>query len=186
MSKNHRHNSNNSQPDNEHTPMENTPAVREALVHVPPAPPKQAEVSMNKKSLPGVTSHPIQTELVAFAQALSVKTPVDGRWQFGLLELIRNTVNMADSAASERQWNAILSFFNKSKGSLMGESHILRPASNWPGSDIEFSLYRRMVYLICETADPATRRKAITSISLGKVTESLSEEARNRVVGFYA
>ena len=143
-------------------------------------PPQQAP---NRTSPP---MSPVLAELVAYGQALSLKTPVEGRWQYGLFELIKGIINTADSEVSERNWNAMLGFFFKSKGGLMTEMHILRPSANWPGSDTEFSLFRRLVWLICETSDPATRRKNTRNMNFNKLTEHMTEQARNRLIGFYS
>lgn len=140
------------------------------------------------QSLPSTSAPkmlPIQSELVAFSQVLNVNKPVDGRWQYSLFELFRATIENPNQEVFERHWGAILMFFHRSKGSLFSEMHILRPSDGWQGSEMEFSLFRRLVHVIVETSDPATRSQAVRRIDMTRATESLTEDGRNRLISYY-
>ena len=56
---------------------------------------------------------------------------------------------------------------------------------NWPGSDNDFSLYRRLIHVITETAAPETRRQAAKRINWSLATTHLSETGRNRLISYY-
>lgn len=127
----------------------------------------------------------VQTDLLNLSQALTPNKPVEGRWQYSLLELIRSSIEKEQPEGFDRVWNAILMFFHRSKGTLFSELHILRMGDNWPGSENDFSLYRRMIHVITETADPETRYQAAKRINLALATTHLNEAGRNRLISYY-
>lgn len=156
------------------------PSVPVYIAAPTPAPQPEAIVTTSTSKM-----LPIQSELVAFSQALSLKKPVEGRWQYNLLQLIRNAIENPDQEVFQKNWIAILAFFHRSKGTLFSDSHILRPSEEWPGSEADFSLFRRLIHVITQTADPVTRRKETVRIDLGRATSGLSADASNRLIGFY-
>lgn len=164
------------------TPMVYTPKQDSAPVALKPVSPTNQVPEVNP---PASKMLPVQTELLTMSQALSPNKPVDGRWQYSLLELIRSSIEKEQPEGFDRVWNAILMFFHRSKGSLFSELHILRMGDNWPGSENDFSLYRRMIHVITETADPETRQQAAKRINLAMATTHLSEVGRNRLISYY-
>lgn len=128
---------------------------------------------------------PIQTELLTLSQMLSVNKPVEGRWQHTLLELLRGVIEKEQPEGFERVWGAVLMFFHRTKGTLFSELHILRMGDNWPGSENDFTVYRRLIHVITETANPETRQEAAKRINMAMATTYLSETGRNRLISYY-
>lgn len=164
------------------TPMVQIPKQEPAPLALKTPPTTNQEKTMNT---PPVKMLPVQTELLALSHKLSPTKPVDGRWQYSLFELIRNTIEKEQPEGFDRVWSSILMFFHRSKGSLFSETHILRMGDNWPGSENDFSLYRRMIHVITQTANPETRMREAALINMSLATTHLSEEGRNRVISFY-
>lgn len=128
----------------------------------------------------------VQNDLLLLSLSLNHKKPMDGIWQHSLLQLLRNCVESPEHANDfTKNWTAILNFFHQAKGTPMVETHILAPGGNWPGSDTDFAVYRRLVYLITATAEPSMRRNIDRHINLNQATQHLSEEGRNRIISYY-
>ena len=128
----------------------------------------------------------VQADLVALSQSLSLHEAVKGRWQYSLYTIFCGVIANKDSSVFITQWVQVLDFFLKAKDGLMTPMHILHPAGDWPGSEQDFSKYRRMVYLVCETAHPGTRLKNVALINLNKVTEGFTASESNNLISFYA
>lgn len=127
----------------------------------------------------------IQSDLVALAQALDPKKPVEPRWQYSLFQLFRNVIEKEDGTEFYKEWTAVLNFFQTSKGTAFSDMYMLRFSDDWPGSEVEFALFRRLVHIASATSDPQTRRKAAAAINMTRATEGLLEDARNRLIGYY-
>ena len=160
-----------------HHPKQDTPAVLSKTI------PSINQVQNVNQPTPKML--PVQTELLTLSQALNPNKPVDGRWQYTLLDLIRSSIEKEQPEGFDKVWNAILMFFHRSKGTVFSELHILRMGDNWPGSDNDFSLYRRLIHVITETAAPETRRQVVKRINLSLATTHLSETGRNRLISYY-
>lgn len=127
----------------------------------------------------------VESELMALYTQLDTHKPVGGRWEFSLLLLLRGVLESGAEDVFQTEWSTVLAFFNKSKGGLFDVGHILRFGEGWPGSEMEFSLYRRLIWLCSETAAPATRKSNAKNVNLTKAVEGLSSLAVNRIVGYY-
>lgn len=127
----------------------------------------------------------VDRELMALYNQLSPIRQVDGRWQYSLLTLLKSVLQTPSQEMFEKEWTAVLGFFNKNRGGIFGVGHIMRFGDNWPGSEIEFTLYRRLIWLCCETCNPQTRATAVKTINLTRSGEGLSDMCVNRIVGYY-
>lgn len=127
----------------------------------------------------------VETELLTLYNLLSHKTPVKGPWQYNLLSLMRSILDNAEHEVFHREWGALLGFFDKSRGGLFDIGHILRFGEGWPGSEMDFSLYRRLVWVCAETCDHRTRKRNAKNITFTRVFEGLSDAASNRIIGYY-
>lgn len=127
----------------------------------------------------------VESELTALYNQLRHDKPVDGPWQYTLLTFFKGVLSTSDQEVFEREWNAVLGFFNKNRGGLFDVGHILRYGDNWPGSEVEFALYRRLVWVCSETANPLNRRATGSKLHLVRAGEGLSDSAVNRLVSFY-
>lgn len=133
-----------------------------------------------------VTMLPIESELTALVRDINPKQPVQPRWQYTLFNMMKSILETQDNAEFHQQWSALLNFYHAAKGSAFSDMYILRFSDEWPGSDSEFSMFRRLVHIVSQTSDPQTRRKSATMINFSRATEGLGEDAGNRLIGFYA
>lgn len=163
-------------------PMVYTPKQEAAPIAIKTIPPT-TQVNTVNTSTPKMI--PVQTELLKLSQMLIVGKPVDGRWQYTLLELLRGVIEKEQPEGFGRVWSAVLMFFHRSKGTLFSELHILRMGDNWPGSENDFTVYRRLIHVITETANPETRQEAAMRINMAMATTYLSETGRNRLISYY-
>ena len=163
-------------------PMVYTPKQEAAPIALKTIPPT-TQVNTVNTSTPKMI--PVQTELLTLSQMLIVGKPVDGRWQYTLLELLRGVIEKEQPEGFDRVWGAVLMFFHRSKGTLFSELHILRMGDNWPGSENDFTVYRRLIHVITETASPETRQEAAKRINMAMATSHLSETGRNRLISYY-
>ncbi len=131
----------------------------------------------------------IELELTSYAEAMDKAKAIDpeegGRWQYSLFTTIRNTLNNKSQEEFNKEWNTMLLFFNKNKASIFNENFMFRFPEQWPGSANEFTIFRRIVYTIIQTADPKARKKAIAEINLDMVTTGLTEAQRSNLLNFY-
>lgn len=149
---------------------------------VTPTPTTTPVISQPQK----VTMLPIQSELTALAQDINPKLPVQPRWQYTLFNLMKSVLETQDNSEFHQQWSALLNFYHAAKGTAFSDMYILRFSDEWPGSDSEFSLFRRLVHVVSQTSEPQTRRKSAVMINFSRATEGLGEDAGNRLIGFYA
>lgn len=163
-------------------PMVYTPKQEAAPIAIKTIPPT-TQVNTVNTSTPKMI--PVQTELLTLSQMLIVGKPVDGRWQYTLLELLRGVIEKEQPEGFDRVWGAVLMFFHRSKSTLFSELHILRMGDNWPGSENDFTVYRRLIHVITETANPETRQEAAKRINMAMATTHLSETGRNRLISYY-
>lgn len=131
----------------------------------------------------------VELELSQYAEAMDKQKVINpeegGRWQYSLFTNIRAVLNANTQEDFNKEWNTILNFFNKNKDGVFNERFIFRFPEYWPGSAIEFVTFRRLVFVILETANVQTRKKKISDINLELVTENLTEAQKTRLVNFY-
>jgi hypothetical protein len=147
---------------------------------------KVTETSVAEKSTP---SNELESYLINFIETTSVEailTPEEiARAQFGLFNKIKSIFSSRDQEDFNKKFKAVLSFFNKSDDKELSLNFIFRHPYAWPGSKTEYDIFRRMIYLIVETANPKNRKKALEGISLEKVSEGLSQKEKEMLVNFY-
>lgn len=162
------------------------PEVTEAPVQakpeptVKPTPTKQGNMDVYK----------VESELTSYMEAMlpsaAVNPEVGGKWQFSLLTLIKGILQTPEQDAFNVKWGTLLSFFHKYEKELFNMNYAFRFPQNWPGSDAEFTLFRRVVMLAIMTADPKTRKKEIKAMAnLDAVTSVMSEDQKARLLSFY-
>ena len=131
----------------------------------------------------------VELELIGYAEAMDKKNSMvpeaGGKWQYSLFKAIKSIFNAATQEAFNNEFNTILSFFNKNKDGIFNEKFIFRFPENWPGSPNEYTQNRRLIYLIIQTADPKTRRKALDEINMEMIAEGLTEAQRGMLFNFY-
>lgn len=131
----------------------------------------------------------VEFELNNYAEAMKPSNPIDpeegGRWQYSLFAAIKSILSSKSQEDFMKEWNTLLNYFNKNKDGIFNENFIFRFPETWPGSANEYTLSRRILYTIIQTADPKTRRKAIAEINLALVTEGMTEDQKNKFLAFY-
>lgn len=129
----------------------------------------------------------LEKKLVIYVEGMNKKQDVHaiGKIQHGLFLTLRGLLNKEDPEDFRKSWNALLSFANKNKEAAFNTDNAFRAAEAWPSSALEFTLFRRLMWVIMETANVKTRREAIKAISLKSLTEGLKEKERNNLLNFY-
>lgn len=131
----------------------------------------------------------IENSLASYAEAMDRKNSIvpeeGGRWQYSLYTTIKSILNTTNSEDFTKEWSTLLHFFNKNKDGIFNENFIFRFPEQWPGSTTEFTIFRRIVYMVIQTADPKERKKALASINMAMVVEGLNEDAKNKIFSFY-
>lgn len=167
---------------------EEQPIVEEPVVTASAQDPVAEPVRKDKKGFTPV--YKVELNLVSYTEAMDTSKPIDpeegGKWQYNLYHTIMAVLNTEGQADFNQEWNTVLQHFFKNKDGIFNENHIYRFPHYWTGSASEFVIFRRIVFLIISTADPATRRKELSFIKLDVATEGLTEAQRNRLINFYA
>jgi hypothetical protein len=131
----------------------------------------------------------IELELSSYSEAMDKSKAINpeegGKWQYSLFTTIRNTLSNKSQEEFNKEWNTLLLFFNKNKEGIFNEHFIFRFPEQWPGSSNEFSIFRRILFTIIQTADPKNRKKNLSEINLELVTTGLTEVQRNNILNFY-
>lgn len=131
----------------------------------------------------------VELELNNYAEAMdrkkAINPEVGGKWQFSLYQFIKTLLNSPNQEEFNKEWTTLLNFFAKNKDGIFNEQYLFRFPEHWPGSPVEYATFRRVLFTIIETTDPKTRRKAVTTLDLTKVTEGLTEAQKQRLFNFY-
>lgn len=175
---------------NEVTQTEQTEQVekKEEVTEVPQV--KEEEKVVSKTKTEGFTPvYKVELDLNSYAEAMDKKKAIvpeeGGKWQYSLYTTVKSILNAKTQEEFNAEWNTLLLFFNKNKEGIFNEKFIYRFPEQWPGSNNEFTSFRRIVYLIIQTADPKARKKGMAEINMTLVTEGLNEAQRNRLLAFY-
>lgn len=131
----------------------------------------------------------VELDLNNYAEAMDKSKAINpeegGRWQYHLFTTIKSILNASDQETFNKEWNTVLNFFNKNKDGIFNESFIFRFPQNWPGSPQEFTMHRRVIYTLIQTANPKTRAKSLQDINMSMVTEGMTQTQRNHLNAFY-
>ena len=155
-----------------------------------PSPDKKVSHQSSTQKPEGFTPvFKIELDLNNYAEAMDKTKAINpeegGRWQYSLFNTIKSILNVPDQETFNKEWNTVLNYFNKNKDGIFNENFIFRFPQNWPGSPQEFTMHRRIVYTLIQTANPKTRNKVIADINMSMVTEGMTEKQRNHLNAFY-
>ena len=155
-----------------------------------PSPDKKVSHQSSTQKPEGFTPvFKIELDLNNYAEAMDKTKAINpeegGRWQYNLFNTIKSILNTADQETFNKEWTTLLNYFNKNKDGIFNENFIFRFPQNWPGSPQEFTMHRRIVYTLIQTANPKTRNKTIAEINMSMVTEGMTEKQRNHLNAFY-
>lgn len=131
----------------------------------------------------------VQLDLNNYAEAMDKKKSIvpeeGGKWQYSLFNTIKGVLNAKDQEEFNKEWNTALVFFHQNKDGIFNENFIFRFPAEWPGSQTEFTIFRRIVYVMLQTANAKTRKAALKDINLGMAVEGLTEAQRTKLLNFY-
>ena len=165
-------------------------AAAPAAPEVPTVPAVKEELKAKSKTEKGFTPvYKVEIDLISYAEAMDNKKSIvpeeGGKWQYSLYNTIKSVLGAKNQEDFNKEFNTILAFFLKNKDGVFNEKWIFRFPEQWPGSPNEFNFFRRIVYLIIQTADPKGRKKALEDINMEIVTQGLPENQRNMLFNFY-
>jgi hypothetical protein len=106
------------------------------------------------------------------------------KWDYALYKLFMGILSEPSQELFNKKWGTVLRFFDKNSAVLNGYN-ISRYPGNWPGSNDEFVNYRRLAFLVIETANVGTRKQALKSISLDKLFSGITQQQSAKLVAFY-
>lgn len=151
-----------------------------------PAQAKPQSKNLNKES--NVVA--IEQQLISYVEEVKPSkalSPVTiGQWQKSLYQLLISVLSNQDPAVFRREWNTILNVANKNREGVFHENYIFRAPQHWGLSDQEATLFRRILSVILETANPENRQGLTNRVLLERATQGMTEVAKNNFLNFYA
>jgi len=116
---------------------------------------------------------------------LPVSSEVGARNQHSLWKLFESVIETAPETEFKKLWSVILAFFNADKSGVFGERYVYRFADQWVWSIDELNSMQRILNLVINTKNPATRALDVKRISIAKTVEGFSEKAKERLNNYY-
>jgi hypothetical protein len=168
-----------------------TEQKKEEAVQAPvPQKPVEAPAPTPKTQQEGFTPvYKVQLDLASYAEAMDNKKSIvpeeGGKWQYSLFTTLKATLNAKDQDTFNKEWNTALQFFHQNKDGIFNENFIFRFPEQWPGSSTEFTSFRRIVYMMIQTANAKTRKTALRDINMELVVEGLNQAQRTKFLNFY-
>lgn len=151
-----------------------------------PAQAKPQSKNLNKES--NVVA--IEQQLISYVEEVKPSkalSPVTiGQWQKSLYQLLISVLGNQDPAVFRREWNTVLNVANKNREGVFHENYIFRAPQHWGLSDQEATLFRRILSVILETANPENRQGLTNRVLLERATQGMTEVAKNNFLNFYA
>lgn len=105
---------------------------------------------------------------------------------YSLFKFLISIINSESQVEFNKKWNSLLYLVNQYKDDTFALHLINRFPAQWPGTDNEFTLYKRLTFIILESADPSTRRKQVANINLDILTQGLTENQKAKLIAFYS
>ena len=160
------------------------PASPEAKKAPAAAPVAQAQATSSQN----VTK--VEQQLVSYMDGMTpfiaLDPKVGGQYQNFLFNTLRTVLNNQDQDQFRREWITILNVFNKNKEGVFHENYIMRFPQHWNLSDSEGALFRRLIAVIIQTANPDNRASFGSNVRLDTVVEGLNATQKNNFLNFYA
>ena len=166
-----------------------TPVVETKPAEVVKADAEQPKASATQTQKGFKPVYKVELELTGYAEAMDKKNTMvpeqGGKWQYNLFKAIKSCFAAASQDVFNAEFGTVVNFFQKNKDGIFNEKFIFRFPENWPGSPNEYTQNRRLVYLIIQTADPKTRKKALEQINMEMVAEGMTEAQKQMLFNFY-
>lgn len=146
--------------------------------------PKQAGKTSPHNSLK------IEQQLVSYIENMRPKAALEpvvgGQWQASLFGLLKTVLNNTNQEDFRHEWNTVLNVARQHREAVFHENYILRFPQHWNMSDSEATLFRRLIAVILETAEPKNRGNFGSNVRMDMVVEGLNETQKNNLLNFYA
>lgn len=116
--------------------------------------------------------------------------PVDfdsgAKFQHTFWKLISGVAESAKPDEFKKLWSILLAYFNEFKTTVFHERYVYRFSENWVWSQTDLNGFQRILNILHLTCDPNTRALGLKQVSLDRsLSEGFSDDARQRIVGFY-
>lgn len=108
--------------------------------------------------------------------------------QFRLWMNLTNTIENTAPDKFRLVWTAVLKFIdeNKSQKGVFNERFAMRAVNHWRGTVEAQNRFSRLMDLLRQTSNPATRSSIAKQISFVETLKGFSDQAIGRVADFYA
>jgi hypothetical protein len=132
----------------------------------------------------------VELDLTSYMEEMDPKKAINpeegGKWQYSLFTILRNIFNTDSQEQFNAEFNTVLNFFNKNRkaDNALSENFIYRPYM-WTGSEKEYVVFRKLIQLIIETADPKGRKSFVSKIDFSKTFSEMKEEERQKLINFF-
>ncbi|QXN70603.1 hypothetical protein AGENTSMITH_199 [Bacillus phage vB_BspM_AgentSmith] len=170
--------------------VEEVAPVVESPVTEDELPPTGEKPQPSKQDRGAILMHKVEFELNNFAEAMDPKKSITkeaaAQWHMTLFLLIKRVLSTEEQSDFNTEWGTLLGFVNKNRDGVYSEKWIFRHTDAWSGSGSEFNQYRRLIMLILNTADPKTRKDAMSEINFELLVEGLKPVQVNRLGSFYS
>lgn len=164
------------------------PVKHQPVAQPQPAPAQAKPQSKNLNKESNVVA--IEQQLISYVEEVKPSkalSPVTiGQWQKSLYQLLISVLSNQDPAVFRREWNTVLNVANKNREGVFHENYIFRAPQHWGLSDQEATLFRRILSVILETANPENRQGLTNRVLLERATQGMTEVAKNNFLNFYA
>lgn len=155
--------------------VQTTPAVA-AAVPITPQP-------VNKAMKPLFNTVTTYAETMDPSKAITEEA--GGRAQYALYRVIRDTLATPDYAAFKASWSTLLGCMLQMKDTVFNENVVYRHAGSFTGGEMDFAIYRRVIWVMLQTMDPQKRRNALVNVNMDKAMEGLTAVERENLINFY-
>lgn len=131
--------------------------------------------------------HALDTYMTKMAPGVPMDDKTGAANQWGLWKTIHNVIERSTSEESFKKcWFILLKYFAIEGKTAFSDRYVFRFAPHWTQSTDDLDLFQRILNLLILTANHETRSEKVKEVSLERTFEKgLSEEGRNRLIGFY-
>ena len=130
-------------------------------------------------------------EMERYLERMAPNKPVTAnegvKHQFALWVEIRRVLESVPREEFKPLWTLLLQYFYQHRNGALGAHYVYRFAEAWPHAVRELDAFQAILDLLTMTADPNERGNVMRRIDFNKLMQrGLSDEARQRLVNFYA
>lgn len=147
---------------------------------------KEAQDNTSKPQLDSSVEFFINEYRAAMNNKVAPSPEEGAKRNYSLYKFLISIINSDTQVEFNKKWNSLLYLVNQYKDDTFALHLINRFPAQWPGTDKEFTLYKRLTFILLESADPATRRKQVANINMDILTQGLNEAQKAKLIAFYS